>query len=263
MNGSLKDTRWVFGVVATFLALFVAEANADEVKRSKAYPPGELGAVVKLGEAIVKNTAEHPMSKPYVGNQLNCTSCHLDAGTHRHAASFLGTASAYPAWSPRENSVITLEDRVVNCFIRSENGKRPPRESNVPGAIVAYITWLSTSYKIQMNAKAPLGPNRLVPLRISAADADLAKGKNLYQNQCADCHGQRGEGNDDGPPVWGMESYNDGAGMAGNDKLAAWLKVAMPLDDPSLSEQEAVDVAAYVNSHQRPVFREQGESTNK
>jgi thiosulfate dehydrogenase len=263
MTGRLIETLRLMGVCASFLAFSFSDAMAEEVKRPDAYPPGELGEWVKLGEAIVKNTIAHPMSKPYVGNRLNCTSCHLDAGTHKQAASFLGTAAAYPAWSPREKSVITLEDRVVNCFIRSQNGSRPPIESKVPLAISTYITWLSIGYEIQMNAEAPLGPNRMVALRIQAANANITNGKRIYQNQCADCHGQNGEGNDEGPPVWGMESYNDGAGMAGNDKLAAWLKVAMPLDDPNLSDQEAVDVAAYVNSHERPVFRETGESASK
>ena len=54
--------------------------------------------------------------------------------------------------------------------------------------------------------------------------------------------------------MWGKLSYNDGAGLAQVDKLAAWLKVAMPLDDATLSEQEALDIAAFVNSNARPAF---------
>ena len=37
-------------------------------------------------------------------------------------------------------------------------------------------------------------------------------------------------------------------------KLAAWLKVSMPLDDVDLTEQEALDVAAFVNGHERSPF---------
>ena len=70
----------------------------------------------------------------------------------------------------------------------------------------------------------------------------------------AHCHGEQGRGGEDGPPVWGPMSYNDGAGLSRNEKLAAWLKVAMPLGDPHLSEQEALDIAAFVNSHERPKF---------
>ncbi len=67
---------------------------------SNEYPPGRLGEVVRLGEELVKTTSKHPLTKPFVGNQLNCTSCHLDAGTNPVAASFVGAAAAYPAFSP-------------------------------------------------------------------------------------------------------------------------------------------------------------------
>jgi thiosulfate dehydrogenase len=220
----------------------------------KGYPPGELGRVVKLGEEIVKDTARHPLSKPFVGNSLTCQSCHLDAGTDPKAGSFLGAAAAYPAWSPRDKRVITLEDRVLNCFMRSMNGVRPPNGSEVSVAVTTYITWLSGGERIAMNPKAPLGPNHVPPLAIDPRAADAGRGQELYASQCASCHGGDGAGTEDGPPVWGAMSYNDGAGLSRNDKLAAWLKVAMPLGDPSLSETRALDIAAYVNSKPRPKF---------
>lgn len=210
--------------------------------------------MVALGREIVENTGEHPISKAFVGNSLTCSSCHLDAGTDPQAGTFLGTATAYPAWSPREKRVITLEDRVLNCFMRSMNGVRPPNGSEVSVAVTAYITWLSDGERLSMNAQAPLGPGRVPPLEIDVASADIGRGKTLYAEQCGFCHGDDGLGTDEGPPVWGDMSYNDGAGLVRNDKLAAWLKVAMPLGDPSLSEQEALDVAAYLNSKPRPKF---------
>ena len=77
----------------------------------------------------------------------------------------------------------------------------------------------------------------------------------MYRNDCADCHGENGQGTDDGPPVWGPMSYNNGAGLSRNAKLASWLKVAMPLGDPYLTEKQALDVAAYINAHPRSAFR--------
>ena len=65
------------------------------------------------------------MLKPHFGNALNCTSCHLKNGTDSKAGTFIGVATAYPAWSPREQRVITLEDRVLNCFMRSLGAMRP------------------------------------------------------------------------------------------------------------------------------------------
>lgn len=228
------------------------QTSAD---RTVDYPPGPLGEVVRLGETLVQETHTHPLTQPFVGNKLNCTSCHLDAGTHAKAASFVGVAAAYPAYSPRENSVITLEDRILNCFIRSQNGKRPPNGGKVSVAIAAYITWLSQGTTIAMNPSQPLGPNRVTMLDPNDYQPDIKRGKKLYAARCADCHAADGSGNESGPPVWGEHSYNDGAGLTKVPKLASWLKVAMPLDDATLSDQEAFDIAAFVNSHARPKFR--------
>ncbi|WP_231746744.1 c-type cytochrome [Maioricimonas rarisocia] len=217
-------------------------------------PPGPLGETIRLGREIVENTGTHPLSREYVGNALTCSSCHLDAGTDPQAATFLGSALAYPAWSPREQRVITLEDRSLNCFMRSMNGTRPPNGSRVSVAITAYITWLSQGQAMRMNPDKPLGPHSTRQLNVDPANADAKRGRQLYMDRCADCHGSDGLGSDDGPPVWGPQSYNDGAGLARIPKLTDWLKAAMPLGDPNLTTQEALDIAAFVNSHPRPKF---------
>lgn len=244
--GTLAGMTWVW-----------SSALAEEtVERAipKELPSGELGRVVALGREIVEQTGTHPLSKAFVRNALTCSSCHLRAGTDPRAATFLGVATAYPAWSPREKRVITLEDRVLNCFMRSMNGVRPPNGSEVSVAVTAYITWLSSGERLAMNPKAPLGPQHVPPLEIDPQRADPQRGKALYADNCASCHGETGQGTEDGPPVWGDRSYNDGAGLSRNGKLAAWLKVSMPLGDPSLSAQDALDIAAFVNAHSRPRF---------
>lgn len=218
-------------------------------------PEGPLGDTIRLGEQLVAQTATHPLTKPYVGNALNCTSCHLKNGQDPRAASFLGVAAAYPAWSSREQRVITLEDRVLNCFMRSCNGIRPPLGSQVSVAITSYITWLSQDYGLAMNSERPVGPNSFTKLDIASIKIDLKLGEDLYEGSCSGCHGSDGRGGGDGPPVWGEMSYNDGAGLAKVAELASWLHVAMPPDDTNLTEEEAVQIAAYVNSHPRPVFK--------
>ncbi|TWU00094.1 Cytochrome c [Botrimarina colliarenosi] len=233
----------------------VGESPQEDVIRStSSLPPGGLGAAIELGRELVHNTSRHPLTAAYVGAALNCTSCHLDDGTHPEAATFVGVAAAYPAWSPREGRVITLEDRVLNCFMRSENGVRPPNGGEASVAISAYITWLSEGAPIKMNPNRPLGPNAVKPLQIDPQPADPTRGADLYETHCAYCHAEDGAGSDDGPPVWGERSYNRGAGLSQNAKLASWLRVAMPLDDPTLTDREALDIAAYVNSHDRPGF---------
>lgn len=258
---TLKVTLLTMAVIAVALLTgrqaiksLAEEQTAADAPSSRPLPKGELGRVIKAGREIIENTNTHPLSKHFVGNALTCSSCHLDAGTDPKAATFLGVATAYPAWSPREKRVITLEDRVLNCFMRSMNGTRPPNGSEVSVAMTTYIVWLSSGERLQMNSEKPLGPKHVQPLDIDLTQADRGRGKTLYANECAACHGEQGQGGDDGPPVWGQQSYNEGAGLSRIDKLAAWLKVAMPLGDPHLSEQEALDVAAFVNSHERPKF---------
>jgi thiosulfate dehydrogenase len=231
-------------------AILVSRTGGD-----RELPPGPLGETIRLGEQLVAETATHPLSAKYVGNSLNCTSCHLDNGTHEHAASFIGVATAYPAWAPREQRVITLEDRILNCFMRSCNGTRPPLGSNVSVAIAAYITWLSSNQAISQNAQGPHGPRAIPALDLTGLEADVERGKRLYRDKCADCHMPDGTGSTDGPPVWGPNSFNHGAGLSKVPGLAKWLKVAMPLDQADLSDQEAYDIAAYINSYPRLDFR--------
>ena len=157
---------------------WISTGSADEPPGAgRKLPPGELGRVVRLGEKIVKETGTHPLSKAFVGNSLTCSSCHLDAGKNLQAATFIGVATAYPAWSPREERVITLEDRVANCFMRSMNGIRPANGSELSVAVTTYITWLSSGERLAMNAKAPLGPRHVQPLKVDAKNADGERGK--------------------------------------------------------------------------------------
>lgn len=228
--------------------------SAEPSALTRKLPEGPLGETIKLGEELVEKTTTHTLTKAHVGNALNCTSCHLKNGTDPKVATFIGVATAYPAWSPREQRVITLEDRVLNCFMRSCNGVRPPLGSKPSVAITAYITWLSEGESLRMNAKQPKGPNAVPRLAVMPESANADRGGLLYARKCAECHGKDGAGQDDNPPVWGPRSFNQGAGLAENVPLASWLKVAMPLDDATLTDQEALDLASFINAHDRPAF---------
>ena len=84
--------------------------------------------------------------------------------------------------------------------------------------------------------------------------ASAERGGLLYPRKCAECHGKDGAGQDDDPPIWGPRSFNQGAGLAETVPLASWLKVAMPLNVADLTDQEALDLAAFINTHARPAF---------
>jgi thiosulfate dehydrogenase len=58
------------------------------------------------------------------------------------------------------------------------------------------------------------------------------------------------------PPLYGEHSYNKGAGLFRLSKFAAFVKSNMPYgvsyENPFLTDEEAWDVAAFVNSMPRP-----------
>lgn len=243
----------------------------------KEYPKGEVGEMVKLGEDIMNNTDTHPLTKDFVGNKLQCKSCHLPGadgkpGTAPGISSWIGTAAAFPAWSKREKTVQTLQDRSNNCFMRSMNGKRPIIDSKASIAMAAYITWLSEGTPIKMNEKGPWSTHnmKLYPkgvkefnaIQKKATHANYVAGKEIYAQKCASCHGINGEGIPGAfPPLWGKDadgnwlSYNTGAGMSKLDKAASWVRSNMPLGQGgTLSNQEVADVVLYMNAQERAPF---------
>ncbi len=243
-----------------FTVINIDKPNIPDAPQT--YPKGELGKMVKLGEDIIMHTNTHPLTKDLVGDDLTCNSCHFDGGKTKNLGTFIGTAAAFPAYSPREKTVQTLQDRINNCFMRSMNGKRPIIDTKASVAMAAYITWLSEGVPIKMNPKKPVNNfyskqwinKKTIPLIKKATHENYLHGKALYAEKCADCHGVNGMGDEDNPPVWGDNSYNCGAGLAHPHKMATWLKANMPLDDETLTLQEAVDIAIYVDAQPHPSF---------
>lgn len=258
------------------LLILVALSVVAFAQAPKTYPEGELGKMVHLGEAIMNETDTHPLTKDLVGNKLQCKSCHLTGndgkpGTADGIGSFVGTAAVFPAFSKREGTVQTLQDRINNCFMRSMNGKRPIVDTPASIAMATYITWLSQGTPMNMNAKAPVseknfknwvsGQKRMTALIKKATHENYLNGKNIFDTKCASCHGQNGEGMATFPPLWGKDkdgkwlSYNTGAGMSKLNKGAAWVQSNMPLGQGgTLSDQEATDVMIFVNAQERANF---------
>ncbi|RQQ56799.1 c-type cytochrome [Burkholderia stagnalis] len=199
----------------------------------------------------------------HVGDALNCASCHLNAGTVAHASPFVGLAAQFPGYAPRAGKVISLAERINGCFRRSMNGKPLPVDSNDMKAMVAYFDWMRGGARPK-NKIAGRGVGKIDTTLVP----DLAHGKAVYAAQCASCHGADGAGmrRADGtaiyPPLWGDQSFNIGAGMARLYTAAAFVKQNMPigahdrfpLGQGGLSDQDAIDVAAWFTTQPRPDF---------
>jgi len=217
-------------------------------------PGGPEGDAIKLGRSLITDTRKKLPKN--VGNGLNCSNCHLGAGTKEGAGPFVGLWGVYPEYRTRNGHINSMQERVNDCFERSMNGRALVLDSKEMNAILMYIQWLSTGVPV---GEAVTG--RGMGIVNTALNANPAHGKRVYAEKCANCHGANGEGikNPAGgyvfPPVWGIASFNIGAGLARTYTAAGFIKGNMPLgQDGSLSDQDAVDVAEFVGHQPRPAF---------
>jgi thiosulfate dehydrogenase len=219
-----------------------------------AMPTDALGASIRLGLAILTDTQSH--AKAYVGNGLNCVSCHLDAGRTAYAAPLAGLTGMFPEYRSRTGGVELLEQRINDCFRRSMNGRVLPSGSAEMIGLLAYTAWLSQGVPTGTEVVGRGFRDVVAPAR-----PDAANGKTLFAQKCAACHGANGQGTPGAggafvfPPLWGPNSVNTGAGMARISIAAAFVQAKMPLGaGGTLTDQEAYDIAAYFTAQPRPVF---------
>lgn len=234
-----------------------------------ALPSDSYGLQVRRGRDLITATYAHigpevsDPAKRFAGNNLACSNCHLMAGTKKFGLPIFGLFDLFPQYSARLGAEITIEDRVNSCMQRSLNGRPLPQDSEEMQAIVAYIKFLSSS--VAPGEKLPgLGAGAMPELKRAA---DPVRGKTIYASACLACHNSDGSGirrslptTDLGymvPPLWGPDSFNNGAGMARLITIANFVHFNMPhgVDylNPGLSVEQAWDVAAYVVSQPRPV----------
>lgn len=215
-------------------------------------PHNAFGELVRRGQDLFMNTKA--LAPQYVGNEMNCVNCHIDRGRKANSGPMWAAYPMYPAYRKKNNKVNTFVERMQGCFQFSMNGKPPAADSEVMTALTAYAYWMSTGVHLG-KAQPGRGFDEPPPPK---GGYDIARGKVVYDKQCALCHGDDGAGKKVGatsvfPPLWGKDSYNWGAGMHRINTAAGFIQHNMPLGrGRTLSDQEAWDVAAYVNSHERP-----------
>jgi thiosulfate dehydrogenase len=197
----------------------------------------------------------------YTGGRLNCASCHLGVGTEPGTLTLLQTDEHYPRFSGRAGTLTDIEDRINECMQRSMNGKPLPIDSPEMIAMASYLRSLGAQYSAMGASlrKAEEPP----PFRTPNRAADVAMGQVVFSTRCQQCHGADGLGllattdRRKGylfPPLWGPDSFNDGAGMHRVLTAARFIKARMPLGEPTLTDDEAFDVAAFINSQPRPAM---------
>ena len=222
----------------------------------------EIKAQIEYGKELIVHTSQYLGPKGSVkpiSNGMNCQNCHLDAGTKPWGNNYGAVFSTYPKYRARSGSKEDLTKRVNDCFERSLNGKPLKEDSKEMIAIKAYIEFIG---KEVPKGEKPKGSG-IYDLAFLDRPIDPIKGKVLYEGKCQTCHQANGEGqmNADGteylfPPLWGKNSYNHGAGLYRMSRMAGYIRYNMPqgasFANPQLTDEEAWDIAAYINSQERP-----------
>lgn len=222
----------------------------------------DSGNLIWYGHELIANTSYYLGPKGIVAhttNGMNCQNCHLDGGTIPFGNNFGKVYSTYPQFRARNNGIQSIYARVNDCFERSLNGVALDSSTKEMQAIYAYIKWLDKDVP-KGDAK---GGTSLIKLKDMKVAAYPKAGAIVYVNNCSSCHGKDGQGqlnaDDYGytyPPLWGEHSYNDGAGLFRLSSFAGFVKNNMPFGtdyhNPKLSDEEAWNVAAFVNSQPRP-----------
>lgn len=274
-----KHTRLIAaGILAVPLAISAALAQtAAPAKVSlidrpapdiSTLPDDDYGKLARYGHELSTRTFAYigPEVKNkkmrYAGNNLACTSCHEENASKPYAMPWVGVTATFPQYRGREDDLSTVEERVNGCMQRSMAGKALPLDSREMKAYVTYIHFLSRGIPVGAQVEG----SATFPSKPPNRRADLTAGEKIYNEQCASCHGDNGLGKRVGvkgdaqgyifPPVWGSDSFSDGAGMNRLIMAMRFIKHNMPMGtnhkNPTLTDEQAFDVAAYILSKPRP-----------
>ena len=263
-------------IIAAFI-IFFSFYSPDKKEEKKFWKPdisqipqNKFGDAVRYGRELMLNTALYigpeGIKGKYLGNKMNCTNCHQDAGTKAFSFNLILSHEQYPQYRPREGRVLTLAERINNCIERPHNGKPLPLDSKEMVALLSYLKWINTTAPKYGEQKGVKSLEISFPSRAASSE----NGSKLFVLLCQSCHGANGEGQLRAdkvtyayPPLWGNVAYQPGSSMHRVIKLAQWLKTNMPYgkatsDKPFLSDEQALDIAAFVNDdviHKRPYVK--------
>jgi thiosulfate dehydrogenase len=266
LNGPLVPARLTMVTAWDFPKNPLTDPSLDDSRLSKE---------IRWGYQIFTDTPAE--AKQFAPGRGSCNNCHLNGGQREKALPLVGVAGMFPEYNRRAGRLISLADRVVDCFLRSQNAtgrlatendgqltadsadQLPLPTSKEVLAVSAYITWLSNGSAVGKNPSWR-GQNAIQSAALLPLDKlDRTRGESLFTERCSSCHGVDGQGVQIGTkkagPLWGPDSWNDGAGAARVYTLAGIIRYSMPYLDPgSLSDEDAQHVAAFINSKPRPAY---------
>jgi thiosulfate dehydrogenase len=273
-EGSTDSLTWHLLIPDTSTMSRAWEVPRDPEVEKLSLIPREAEEVVR-GFRLFMNTSKE--GSRLSGGSMTCNNCHPNGGQRERAMPLVGVHLVFPEYNKRSGRNFTLEERIDGCLLRSVNatgtrartvvtrhenelaGATLTPETEEVQALAAYIRWLSAGRTlpttIPWRGHNSLPASALLPI----GRLNPTLGKRLFNENCSACHGKDGQGNAIGNkrpgPLWGPNSWNDGAGAARTYTLAGMIRYWMPYLHPGkLSDEEAQHIAAYITSKPRPRF---------
>lgn len=239
--------------------------------------PATMSSSAASGKELVHSTYKYlgiessfraANGRPYVGNKLACTNCHMADGTQPNASPFVVVAQKYAPpgiFNARSNILLDVPNRVNTCMERSLAGEALPRDSQWMKDIVAYFDFLATGLQPGFTFKQVKG-QEIPAVALLTRAANPVRGQDIFEDRCKGCHDDDGQGewNSDQkrydiPAVWGNDSFGlmSGAGRLATLTTLVW--GTMPRDEVNalnvstrMPQEDAWDVAAYLLSKSHP-----------
>jgi thiosulfate dehydrogenase len=254
LSGPLISSRTTMVTAWEFPKNPLIDATLDDSK---------LANEIRSGFRIFTNTPRE--ASRFAPGKMSCNNCHLNGGQRELSLPLVAVAGMFPEYNKRSGRLYSLGDRIVDCFLRSENatgtgeGGLLTTSSKEVLALSAYITWLADGAQVGKNpawrGRNTITSSSLIPIE----RLDSRRGEALFMERCTNCHGEDGQGVAIGDkkagPLWGPDSWNDGAGAARVYTLAGIIRYSMPYLNPdSLTDQEAQELAAFIDSKPRPSY---------
>ena len=169
-------------------------------------------------------------------SRLACASCHIGAGVEPGNLSLATAFSKYPRISPRSGANETIQERINGCMMRSMNGRALAENSPEMIAMVSYLRLSGRPGR--GHRRQPAQGARAAGLQDSQSRRRSEAGEQYSRSAARPVTARTEPGLPPlrdlvhgfvFPPLWGPNSFNDGAGMHRVLTAARFIKARMPL----------------------------------
>jgi thiosulfate dehydrogenase len=210
------------------------------------------------------------------GTHTSCDHCHQGIGDKQDQKGnrLVGSLSIPASWMMADSYdrftglLLPYELRQMQCFINSSNGYKPNIADDLIRDVTMYTRFLAAALDLKYGIRYPEQGIDEVPVSATQKQGDdYVRGKAIFLERCAKCHGEQGLGTVidgrviypavAGPNSFNLQSRNNFAFVS--TILPGFICRNMPLgEEGTLTNQQCRDIAFYISNLPRPAGDIQG-----